>query len=71
MSPMEIRELKSQLEDILLKNFISPSVSPWGAPLLLVKKKDGGMRLCINYRHPNKVTIKNKYPLPLVEDLLD
>ncbi|GAU44000.1 hypothetical protein TSUD_91790 [Trifolium subterraneum] len=70
MSPLELRELKSQLEDLLQKHFIRPSVSPWGAPVLLVKKKDGTMRLCIDYRQLNKVTIKNKYPLPRIDDLL-
>jgi hypothetical protein len=61
----------SQLEELLQKHFIRPSVSPWGAPVLLVKKKDGTMRLCIDYRQLNKVTIKNKYPLPRIDDLLD
>jgi hypothetical protein len=68
MSPTELKELKSQLEDLIQKHFIRPSVSPWGAPVLLVKKKDGGMRLCIDYRQLNKVTIKNKYPLPRIDD---
>jgi hypothetical protein len=71
MSPLELHELKSQLEELLQKHFIRPSVSPWGAPVLLVKKKDGTMRLCIDYRQLNKVTIKNKYPLPRIDDLLD
>ncbi|XP_058766954.1 uncharacterized protein LOC131640584 [Vicia villosa] len=71
MSPVELKELKSRLEELLSKHFIKPSVSPWGAPVLLVKKKDGGMRLCIDYRQLNKVTIKNKYPLPRIDDLLD
>src|SRR4051812_28990007 len=71
MSPAELRELKSQLEELIAKHFIRPSVSPWGAPVLLVKKKDGSMRLCIDYRQLNKVTIKNKYPLPRIDDLLD
>ncbi|GAU10392.1 hypothetical protein TSUD_417700, partial [Trifolium subterraneum] len=71
ISPLEHRELKSQLEELLQKHFIRPSVSPWGAPVLLVKKKDGTMRLCIDYRQLNKVTIKNKYPLPRIDDLLD
>ncbi|XLS75404.1 hypothetical protein HN51_032269, partial [Arachis hypogaea] len=71
MSPLEMNELKSQLEDLLGKNFIRPSVSPWGAPVLLVKKKDGSMRLCVDYRQLNKVTIKNKYPLPRIDDLMD
>ncbi|XP_058765537.1 uncharacterized protein LOC131639035 [Vicia villosa] len=71
MSPAELRELKSQLEELIAKHFIRPSVSLWGAPVLLVKKKDGSMRLCIDYRQLNKVTIKNKYPLPQIDDLLD
>lgn len=71
MSPMELRELKNHLKELLLKHFIRPSVSPWGAPVFPVKKKDGGMRLCIDYRQLNKVTIKKKYPLPRIDDLLD
>ena len=71
MAPLELRELKEQLEELMAKHFVRPSVSPWGAPVLLVKKKDGGMRLCIDYRQLNKVTIKNKYPLPRIDDLLD
>jgi len=63
--------LKSQLEELIQKHFIRPNVSPWGAPVLLVKKKDDNMRLCIDYRQLNKVTIKNKYPLPRIDDLLD
>jgi len=60
MAPTELAELKKQLEDLLEKQFIRPSVSPWGAPVLLVKKKDGSSRLCINYRQLKKLTIKNK-----------
>jgi hypothetical protein len=71
MSASELAELKKQLEDLLDKKFIRPNVSPWGAPLLLVKKKDGSMRLCIDYRQLNKVTIKNRYPLPRIDDLMD
>lgn len=71
MAPFEQRELKNQLEELLSKHFIQPSVSPWGTPVLLVKKKDGGMRLCIDYLQLNKVTINNKYPLPRIDDLLD
>ena len=59
MSASELAELKKQLEDFLDKKFVRPSVSPWGAPVLLIKKKDGSMRLCIDYRQLNKVTIKN------------
>ncbi|GLT29333.1 hypothetical protein SLA2020_042070 [Shorea laevis] len=71
MAPTELRELKIQLEELLEKGFIRPSVSPWGAPVLFVKKKDGSMRLCIDYRELNKVTVKNRYPLPRIDDLFD
>src|SRR5215467_14677157 len=71
MAPVELEELKKQLQDLLDKGLIRPSVSPWGAPVLFVKKKDGSLRLCIDYRELNKVTIKNKYPLPRIDDLLD
>jgi len=71
MSSAELAELKKQIEDLLKKKFIRPSVSPWGAPLLLVKKKDGSSRLCVDYRQLNKITIKNMYPLPRIKDLLD
>jgi hypothetical protein len=71
MSASELGELKKQLEELLEKKCIRPSVSPWGAPVLLVKKKEGSMRLCIDYRQLNKVTIKNKYPLPRINDLMD
>ncbi|RZB86561.1 Transposon Ty3-G Gag-Pol polyprotein [Glycine soja] len=64
-------ELKKQLEELLDKQFVRPSVSPWGALVLLVKKKDGTMRLCVDYRQLNKVTIKNKYPFPRIDDLMD
>ncbi|KAL0544915.1 hypothetical protein IC582_020045 [Cucumis melo] len=71
MAPAELKELKVQLQELLDKGFIRPSVSPWGAPVLLVKKKDGSMRLCIDYRELNKVTVKNRYPLPRIDDLFD
>ena len=71
MAPLELKELKKQLEELLKKRFIRPSTSPWGAPVLFVKKKDGSLRLCIDYRQLNRVTIKNKYPLPRIDDLLD
>nr|KYP33904.1 Retrovirus-related Pol polyprotein from transposon 17.6 [Cajanus cajan] len=71
MSPKELAELKKQIEELQEKQFIRPSVSPWGAPVLLVKKKDGSMRLCVDYRQLNKVTIKNKYPLTRMDDLMD
>ena len=57
--------------ELLDKRFIRPSTLPWGAPVLFVKKKDGGMRLCIDYRELNRVIIKNKYPLPRIDDLFD
>ena len=71
MAPVELRKLKQQLQELLKKKFIRPSYSPWGASVLFVKKKDGSMRMCINYRELNKVTIKNKYPLPSINDLFD
>jgi hypothetical protein len=71
MAPAKLKELKEQLQDLLNKGFIRPSASPWGAPVLFVKKKDGSMRLCIDYRELNKVTIRNKYPLPRIDDLFD
>ncbi|KAL0438919.1 UNVERIFIED_CONTAM: Retrovirus-related Pol polyprotein from transposon.6 [Sesamum latifolium] len=70
MAPVELQELKKQLEELLEKGFIQPSTSPW-APVLFVKKKDGSMRLCVDYRQLNRVTVKNKYPLPRIDDLLD
>nr|KYP75852.1 Transposon Ty3-I Gag-Pol polyprotein [Cajanus cajan] len=71
MAPAELSELKGQLEDLLEKQLVRPSVSPWGVPVLLVKKNDGGSRLCVDYRQLNKLTIKNKYPLPRIDDLMD
>ena len=71
MDLTELKELKTQLHELLDKGFIRPSVSPWGAPALFVKKKDGTLRMCIDYRQINKVTVKNKYPLPRIEDLFD
>ena len=71
MSPAELAELKKQLEDLIEKRFIRPSSSPWGAPVLFVKKKDGTMRLCIDYRGINNVTVKDKYPLPRIDELFD
>nr|KYP39326.1 Retrovirus-related Pol polyprotein from transposon 17.6 [Cajanus cajan] len=71
MAPAELVELKKQIEDLLEKQMVRPSVSPWGAPVLLVKKKDGGARFCVDYRQLNKLTIKNKYRLPRIDDLMD
>ena len=71
MAPAELKELKIQLQELLDLGFIRPSFSPWGAPVLFVKKKDGTLRMCIDYRELNKLTIKNKYPLPRIDDLFD
>ncbi|KAA3479903.1 DNA/RNA polymerases superfamily protein [Gossypium australe] len=71
MAPTELKELKSQLQELTERGFARPSFSPWGAPVLFVKKKDGTMRMCIDYRQLNKVTIKNKYPLPRIDNLFD
>ncbi|KAL0540790.1 hypothetical protein IC582_020804 [Cucumis melo] len=71
MAPAELKELKVQLQELLNKGFIRPSVSPWGAPVLFVKKKDGFMCLFIDYIELNKVTVKNRYPLPRIDDLFD
>jgi hypothetical protein len=71
MSTLELVELKLQLKEMMDKGYIRPSVSPWGAPVLFVKKKDSTLRLCIDYRQLNKVTIKNKYPLPRIDDLFN
>ena len=71
MAPAELKELQTQLQELLDHGFIRPSHSPWGAPVLFVKKKDGSFRMCIDYRELNKVTVKNKYPLPRIDDLFD
>ena len=71
MAPTELKELKTQLQELLDKGLIRPSVSPWAAPVLFVKKKDGTLWMCIDYRQINKVTVKNKYPLLRIEDLFD
>ncbi|XP_057471067.1 uncharacterized protein LOC130759868 [Actinidia eriantha] len=70
-APAELRELKIQLQDLQSKGFIRPSTSPWGAPALFAQKKDGSLRLCIDYRKLNRVTVKNKYPMPRIDDLFD
>ena len=69
MSTPKMLELKMQLQELLEKKYIRPSVSPWGAPVLFVKKKDETLRLCIDCRQLNKVTMKNKYPFPRIDDL--
>nr|GFC40334.1 putative reverse transcriptase domain-containing protein [Tanacetum cinerariifolium] len=71
MAPIELKELKDRLQELLERGFIRPSVSPCGAPVLFVKKKDGSMRLCIDYRKLNKITIRNRYPLLRIDDLFD
>ena len=71
LAPTEMQELVKQLQELLDKGFIRPSTSPWGAPVLFVRKKDGSLRMCIDYRELNKVTIKNRYPLPRIDDLFD
>ncbi|GJV31005.1 putative reverse transcriptase domain-containing protein [Tanacetum coccineum] len=71
LAPAEMQELSTQLQKLSDKGFIRPSSSPWGAPVLFVKKKDGSFRMCIDYREHNKLTIKNQYPLPRIDDLFD
>lgn len=71
LSASELAELKKQLEELLRAGFVSPSKSPFGAPILFVKKKDGTMRMCVDYRALNNLTIKNSYPLPRVDELFD
>ncbi|GJW93002.1 putative reverse transcriptase domain-containing protein [Tanacetum coccineum] len=71
LAPSELKELADQLQELSEKGFIRPSSSPWGAPVLFVKKKDGSFRMCIDYRELNKLTVKNRYPLPRIDDLFD
>ncbi|GKB29599.1 putative reverse transcriptase domain-containing protein [Tanacetum coccineum] len=71
LAPSKVRELSVQLQELLEKGFIRPSSSPWGAPMLFVKKKDGSFLMCIDYRELNKLTIKNRYPLLRIDDLFD
>jgi len=71
MAPAELAEWKIQLQELLNKGLIQPNVSPWGAPVLFVKKKDGSLRLYIDYWELNRVTVKNKSPLPCINDLFD
>ncbi|GJS52370.1 putative reverse transcriptase domain-containing protein [Tanacetum coccineum] len=71
LAPSEMKELFEQLKELSDKGFIRPSSSPWGAPVLFVKKKDGSFRMCIDYRELNKLTVKNRYPLPRIDDLFD
>ncbi|GKB28972.1 putative reverse transcriptase domain-containing protein [Tanacetum coccineum] len=71
LAPSEMKELSVKLQELLKKGFILPSSSPWGAPVLFVKKNDGSFRMCIDYRELNKMTIKNRYPLMRIDDLFD
>ncbi|GKB21635.1 putative reverse transcriptase domain-containing protein, partial [Tanacetum coccineum] len=71
LAPFEMKELVEQLQELTDKGFIRPSSSPWGALVLFVKKKDGSFRMCIDYRELNKLTVKNRYPLPRIDDLFD
>ncbi|GKB19800.1 putative reverse transcriptase domain-containing protein [Tanacetum coccineum] len=71
LAPSEMKDLSEQLKELSDKGFIRPSSSPWGAPVLFIKKKDGSFRMCIDYRELNKLTVKNHYPLPRIDDLFD
>nr|GFB41177.1 putative reverse transcriptase domain-containing protein [Tanacetum cinerariifolium] len=71
LASSEMKELSKQLQELSDKGFIRPSSSPWGAPVLFVKKKDGSFRMCIDYRELNKLTVKNRHPLPRIDDLFD
>jgi hypothetical protein len=71
MGVNELEELKKQIKELQEKGFIRPSPSPWGAPVIFIDKKDGGQRICVDYRSLNEVTIKNKYPLSRINDLFD
>ncbi|GJR32962.1 hypothetical protein Tco_1109194 [Tanacetum coccineum] len=71
LTPSEMKELSEQLQELSNKGFIRPSSSPWGALVLFVKKKDGSFRMCIDYKELNKLTVKNRYPLPRIDDLFD
>nr|GEY54263.1 putative reverse transcriptase domain-containing protein [Tanacetum cinerariifolium] len=71
LAPSKMQELSNQLQELANRGFIRPSTSPWGAPVLFVKKKDGSFRMCIDYRELNKLIVKNRYPLPRIDDLFD
>ncbi len=71
MAHAELKALKERLQDLLDKGFISPSLSPWVGPVLFMRKEDGSLRMCIDYKQLNKVTVHNKYHLPLIDDLFD
>ena len=70
-SPVELEEMQAQVEYLLQRDLIRPSISPFGAPVLFVKKPNGTFRMCVDYRALNKATIRNQYPIPRVDDLLD
>ena len=71
MSPMELAEMRKQLIELLDASYIQPSKAPYGAPVLFKKKQDGSLWMCVDYRALNKVTVKNKYPVPLIQDLFE
>jgi hypothetical protein len=71
MSPLELEEAKHQLMDLLARGLAQPSKSPYGTPILFVRKANGKLRMCVDYRAPNKLTVKNRYPLPRIDELLD
>ncbi|GKE02267.1 putative reverse transcriptase domain-containing protein [Tanacetum coccineum] len=71
LAPSKMKELSEQLQELSDKGFIRPSSSPWGAPVLFVKKKDRSFRMCVDYRELNKLMVKNRYPLPRIDDLFD
>nr|GFC74715.1 putative reverse transcriptase domain-containing protein [Tanacetum cinerariifolium] len=71
LAPFGMKDLSEQLKELSDKGFIRPSSSPWGAPVLIVKKKDGSFRMCIDYQELNKLRVKNRYPLPRIDDLFD
>ncbi|GJY63133.1 putative reverse transcriptase domain-containing protein [Tanacetum coccineum] len=71
LAPSEMKELPDHLKELSDKSFIRPSSSPWGAPVLFVKKKDGSFRMCIDFQELNKLTMMNRYPLPRIDDLFD
>ncbi|GKC66492.1 hypothetical protein Tco_1099090 [Tanacetum coccineum] len=71
LAPAEMKELAEKLKELFDKGFIRPSSSLWGAPILFIKKKDGSFQMCLDYRELNKLTVKNRYPLPRIDDLFD
>ena len=71
MSPLELDAMKKELDQLLKNGSIEPSISPFGAPVIFVKKKDGSLQMCIDYQALNKITIKNCFPIPLIDDLID